>query len=367
MKRANGTGTIYKRHDSKRRRKPYSVYIDGGKDDNGKRLRNFLGSFPTFREAQDALEKYRQGVSIKPSNETTLKEVWELFRQDRESVAGKPITANYTSCWNIYIAPRLANAPVSNIKTMHMQACINACKSRGEQRAIKSIFSGLFTYAISNDLAMKDYAAALTVPSLEKSTMHKPFTTEEMRFLWSEADKEVYKIILIQAYTGMRKSELEQMRLNNVDLKEHCMIGGLKTAAGKGRIIPIADCIFPFVRHFYTVSRFAGFQYLIMPDKKRGIYGCHKMLSIESIYHHRFSEHRTHDARHTFVTLCSNYSLPEATVKKIVGHKDSNITDSIYTHKTAKQLLDLVNALPYGTEMYMSPDEESGSHVVATS
>lgn len=366
MKRANGTGTIYKRRDTTHRRNPYSVYLDGGKDDNGKRIRNFLGSFPTFREAQDALEKYRQGVTIKPSNETPLKEVWELFKQDRESVTGKPILPGYASCWKNFIAPRLANVPVSNIKTMHMQACINACKSKGEQRAMRSVFSGLFTYAISNDLATKDYAAALTVPSLEKSTMHKPFTTEEMRWLWSRTNVEVCKIILIQTYTGMRKAELERMLLSNVNLKESYMIGGLKTAAGKGRVIPIADCIMPFVRHFYAISRFAGFQYLIMPDKEKGIYSCNKILDMEEVYRHRFSEHRTHDARHTFVTLCSNYGQPESTVKKIIGHKDSNITDSIYTHKTAKQLLDLVNALPYGTQMYMSPDEKDGSHVVAT-
>ena len=34
MKRANGSGAIVKRRDTKRR-KPYSVYLDGGKDDFG--------------------------------------------------------------------------------------------------------------------------------------------------------------------------------------------------------------------------------------------------------------------------------------------------------------------------------------------
>lgn len=78
MRRSNGTGTIYKRKDAKRRN-PYCVYLDGGKDDFGKRIRTFLGSFHTYKEAQNALEQYRQGTYIKPSSETTLKEVWNLL------------------------------------------------------------------------------------------------------------------------------------------------------------------------------------------------------------------------------------------------------------------------------------------------
>ena len=65
MKRANKTGSIVKRNDKKRRR-PYSVYMDGGMDpDTFKRKRIFLGSFAKHSEAQDFLEKYRQMSSLK--------------------------------------------------------------------------------------------------------------------------------------------------------------------------------------------------------------------------------------------------------------------------------------------------------------
>lgn len=61
MKRANKTGTIFKRRD-KKRRKPFCVYLDGGNDpDTFRRKRIFLGSFATQREAQEYLEQYRSG------------------------------------------------------------------------------------------------------------------------------------------------------------------------------------------------------------------------------------------------------------------------------------------------------------------
>lgn len=364
MKRANGTGAIVKRRD-KNRRKPYSVFING-RDDCGKRIRIPLGSFKSHKEAQDVLEKYNQGTYIKPSNETTLKEIWELYKEDKEALTGKPLNANYKSVWKLYIAPRLANEPVENIKTMHMQACINQCDSSVSQKFMKSIFSGLFRYATSNDLVTKDYSAALQVHQTEKSILHKSFTTEEMRWLWQHSKEDIYKVILIQTYTGTRKGELAGMVLDNINLKERYMVGGEKTQAGKNRVIPIADCIYPFVRDFYTISRFAGCQYLIMPDRERGILNQKGMANLDALYRKNFSKHCTHDSRHTFVTMCSNYGQPESVVKKIIGHVGNNITSSVYTHKSTQQLLDVVNSLPFGSEMYIDPSEKSGCHGVAT-
>lgn len=364
MKRANGTGAIVKRKDTKRRN-PYTVYLDGGKDDFGKRIRTSLGSFPTYKAAQNALEQYNQGTYIKPSNTVPLKEVWELYKSDKQAQKGR-FSPNYQSCWKLYINPKLGNMPVANIKTMHMQNVINTCESKASQNFIRSIFKGLFEYATANDLALKDYSASLHVQGLGKSDMHKPFTTEEMRWLWQNTDKDVYKIILIQAYTGTRKSELAGILLENVNLKEKYMIGGMKTKAGINRIIPIADCILPFIRHFYTISKFAHHKYLIMPDKSRNILRNGEYAHIGMIYNQHFKNHMSHDARHTFVTMCSNYGQAESTVKKIVGHEGKDVTANVYTHKSPQQLLDVVNSLPFGSEMYMSPSEKTGSHVVAT-
>lgn len=364
MKRANGTGTIYKRRDVKRR-KPYCVYLNNGHDDEGKRRRVFLGSYTTFKAAQEALEKYNQGLLVKPTEKTSLQDIWELYKEDKEALTGHALSPNYVSAWKLYIAPRLASTPIANIKTLHMQACINACKSKTTQKFIKAILGGIYSYALANDLVLKDYSSALKTTPIEKNKSHKPFTTPEMRWLWEHADQDVYKIILIQIYTGMRKSELSEILVSNVNLQKQYVIGGKKTTAGRNRIIPIANCILSFVRYFYTISRFAGCSYLIMPDKTRNIGSQKGSANIGAIYRNFCQQHSSHDARHTFITLCSNYNLPESTVKKIVGHAGSDITEAIYTHKSNEQLLTVVNRLPFGRDMSIAP-EESGSHVVAT-
>lgn len=349
MKRANGTGSIIHRKD-KKRRLPFSVYLDGGCDpDTFRRRRIFLGSFATHREAQNYLEQYRQGVVVQPTNETQLREVWELYTDDQKAL-GKTVPPNYYSAWKNHIEPKLGSVAMSQIKTMHMQNVINNCKGPGSQRHVKAVFYNLYRYALANDVVMKDYSASLKVQDKEVSTMHKPFTMEELGQLWQRVNEDNVKIILIQTYTGMRMSELSGIRMENVHLKERYMVGGLKTAAGKNRTIPIADCILPLVQHFYTISLFARYDYLIMPDNARGIRSLHGRVDMGKIYRKAFPAHTTHDARHTFVTMCEDAGIRPATIKKIVGHT-GGVTEDIYTHKSIDQLLEAVNSLPHGPNL----------------
>ena len=350
MKRANGTGSIIRRKD-KKRRLPYSVYLDGGRDPNTfRRRRIFLGSFATHREAQEYLEKYRTGTIVQPTKEITLKEIWDLY-EDNQKALGKPVHGSYVSMWNKYIKPKLANAAVSQIKTMHLQNVVNNCKSASCQSQIKSVFCNLFRYAVANDLALKDYSASIKTQEQEASTLHRPFTMDELGWLWQNVNKDTIKAILIQTYTGLRMSELAGILLENVHLKEQYMIGGVKTSAGKNRTIPIADCILPLVKHFYTISRFAHFKYLIMPDLSRGLFANEGRLNMRRVYQKNFPTHTTHDARHTFVTLAENVGVRSSTIKKMVGHAGGNVTEDIYTHKTVDQLLEAVNSLPYGPDL----------------
>ena len=360
MKRANKTGSIVKRNDKKRRR-PYSVYLDAGRDpDTFRRKRIFLGSFAKHSEAQDFLEKYRHGLITKPEKETLLRDVWELYKDDQAAL-GKPVHPNYLSAWKNYIEPKLGGAAVSQLKTMHLQNVINNCPSAGSQRHIKAVFFNLYRYAMANDLAMKNYSASLKVQDKEASTLHKPFTMKELGWLWQNTGSDLIKIILIQTYTGMRMSELSGIRMENVNLKDRYVVGGIKTSAGKNRTIPIADCIFPLVQHFHTISRFARCEYLIMPDIGRDIHSLHGQADIGKLYRKAMPAHTTHDARHTFVTMCENAGIRSAVIKKIVGHVGS-VTEDVYTHKSVDQLLAAVNSLPYGPDL----GEEKKDFGVAT-
>ena len=60
--------------------------------------------------------------------------------------------------------------------------------------------------------------------------------------------------VLVMIYTGMRPGEFTTIKKDNVYLEERYMIGGIKTAAGKDRIIPIHEGIVPFVAQMMQCS-----------------------------------------------------------------------------------------------------------------
>ena len=255
---------------------------------------------------------------------------------------------------------------MSQIKTMHLQNVVNNCKSVSSQRQIKSVFCNLFRYALANDLVQKDYSASVKTQDRQASTLHRPFTMEELGWLWQNVDSDAIKAILLQAYTGMRMSELAGIRMENVHLKEQYMVGGIKTAAGKNRTIPIANCILPLVKHFYMISKFSRFDFLVMPDAKRGLFVAAGRVNMMAVYRKSFPVHTTHDARHTFVTMAENAGVRSATIKKIVGHTGGNVTEDIYTHKFFRPAFRCGKRPPLWLQFGQKRKRLRGSHRVAT-
>lgn len=363
MKRANGSGSVYKRKDA-RRRNPFVAVINLGFDNEGKRKKKIIGSFATFHEAQKALEIYNNTpMETKKAMKITLGELWKMHCLQQEKI-GKPINVTLRSTYRTHVI-KIADMPISEIRTVHLQSVIDESNTgHMGQSKIVTVFHAIYKIALANDIALKDYSRFLKIKEFVKSTIHKPFTEKEMQTMWKNKTDLLTKIILIQCYTGTRSADLCRMLLKNVNLSEQYMIGGSKTEAGRNRLIPIANCILPIVREFYEKSKLKKSPYLFtlekdMPRNKDRPY-------FPRIYKTVYgNKHLAHDARHTFITLAANYELNDIDIKLIVGHKQTDITKDVYTHRLREQLLSTVNKLPYGIDMKMDP-RESGSHVVAT-
>jgi len=121
------------------------------------------------------------------------------------------------------------------------------------------------------------------------------------------------------------------------------MLGGLKTAAGKNRAIPIAEKIYQFIADWYNPQN----EYLITDENGEHIDNYDKLR-------YRYWErspiikqmdHLPHDGRHTCATLLNNAGITEVIIQKILGHAGKNITQKVYTHKTIQQLVDAINLI----------------------
>lgn len=342
MKRANGTGCIYKQKG--KLRKPYRVMITLGYADDGKAIRKTLGTFAKRKDAEEALIKYNHDPYDLDRDTITLGQCWEWMLEEKERKGVDLTKGGYRSITNHF--KHLLNVPISSIKTPVLQAVVDECSKKLKYASLsfmKTYLGAAFNVAIKNDIVYKNYAKYIVLPKAEKSEIHKPFSIEDLAVLWANKDNLIVKLLLVYIYTGMRTIELYKMEVDNIDLKKRIMIGGVKTKAGKNRIIPIHDAIYNFVAELYSVAKFKKSTTLLEDERYPRIF---RLACIRICKQLKITPHIPHDCRHTFVTLASESSMPEFELKKIIGHSQGNITGDIYTHTTVKRLLKAVNLLP---------------------
>lgn len=196
------------------------------------------------------------------------------------------------------------------------------------------------------DLVQKNYAELTSLPKAENSNKHQPFSEAELQLLWDNHNDPVFgigvQLVLIYCYTGLRPTELLKIKIENVHLDERYMLGGLKTAAGRNRVIPIAERIYPFVAHWFNPDN----EYLITTangpllnyDKLRDQFWSKTMAHFNMV-------HLPHDCRVTFATRADERGIPENIYKKILGHAGKDITQKVYVRKTIAELVSAVNLL----------------------
>jgi integrase len=151
-------------------------------------------------------------------------------------------------------------------------------------------------------------------------------------------------MLLILLYTGMRIGELLLVSRENIHFEESYIIGGIKTEAGKNRVIPIHHRIIPLVKEQLGDNKW-------LMQSSRGIAMSHSTASKRSkkLFKKFGMEHTIHDTRKTCVSWLHSEGVPMETVRIIVGHSGEGVTEKVYLFKEPKELVDIVNKIeiPY--------------------
>ena len=107
----------------------------------------------------------------------------------------------------------------------------------------------MYDYAVEHEIVFENYAREFILDKSIMEELRKPqkevkiFTKQEEEILWDDFQFEETDMILISLYSGLRPKELAELKIRNIDLEFGTMQGGLKSDAGKDRIIPIHPCI----------------------------------------------------------------------------------------------------------------------------
>ena len=333
MKLPNGYGSVYRL--SGKRRKPFVARKTNGWNDEGKQLYITIGYYENKKQALQALADY----NINPFNievsTITFSEVFEKWSEQKYTDITRSAINGYNAAYDTSKA--LHDMRFVDIKTMHMQDVItNSSKGYATLRKIKSLYNQLFKYAMENDIVTKDYSDYVNIGKRKDSITRKPFTDKEIKRLFELEETIPYvDTILIMIFTGLRIGELLILKPNDIDINNKTITGGIKTDAGKNRVIPINHKIMPFIEKRLSQNN----EYLIINDLGR-------KMKYDNYYREKFIpimeqlniNHRPHDCRHTFATLMSNSDANKTAIKKIIGHSSYVTTEKIYTHKDIEEL-----------------------------
>jgi site-specific recombinase XerD len=343
MKRANGTGGVIKLSGARRR--PYMARITTGISPDGKPIKKVVGYFATRDEATAALIDYNKSPYDIDNRQITTAELYQMWVK-RTELQGrlspktvKNIKSSFKYCENLY------NMPYSLIKAHMMQSCVDSCgHGYATQKAIKHFFYQLDELAYELDIINKKYSDIIHTgtPNPKQKTI---FKDAEVMTLWENIDKPWVDTILILLYSGWRVSELLGLLKKNVVIDPsgktvNYMQGGIKTKAGKDRMVPIHSVILPLVKKRYDTCN----THLIEKNGEPVRYGQ---------YHNYFPQvmaelgmkHTIHETRHTFRTWFNRTPARIPFINKIMGHKCGDIGLDVYTHKVMDELRDTIELI----------------------
>ncbi|HAS38725.1 MAG TPA: site-specific integrase [Ruminococcaceae bacterium] len=348
MRMPNGYGTVYKLGGKRRRPWIARKTVGWSLDTDSKTSKQeylTLGYYSTRQEALQALSAFNDNPYDLKMSKTTFEDIYNRwFKEKFDDESNASTVRNYTAAYK-YCAP-LYKMKMSDIRPPQLQSVINSADSYNNRKRIQTLFSQMYDWCIRHDCIKKDYSLQTSInlksaPAAEKN----PFTLEEIQKLWSvESSNEYISLILMLIYSGVRISELLNLKKEDVDLDEqYFYVRQAKTSSGV-RVVPIADKVLPFWQAFMNKSTCefavcnANGKYLSYENFKRRYWK--ELMSQLNM------QHTIHETRHTFISQMVIHNVNMTIIKKIVGHKSiMNLTERVYTHFEISELLEAVNKI----------------------
>lgn len=325
LKRANGTGTVYKLQG--RRTRPW-VAAKG---------KTIIGYYDKKTAALDALARL-QGRSIDEIYNWTFKQVYEAWKDEHFRDIGAKGIESYERAYDVF--EPLHDRKFRELRTADYQIVIDkySDKSHSLLSKFKQLATQMSQWGIRQELITTNFASFIKLPENVKKEK-EIFSKEDIQKL--EADgSQAAKLALMMVYTGMRIGELFGLRTENVH--ETYVIGGEKTEAGKNRIIPIRSEGRKYFAEFkerakgeLLISGYAG-QKVIANFRKRDYYPLLERLGI--------SKKTPHATRHTFASWAVANNIKPELLQKMLGHADYSTTANIYEHFDIDQLVNAIDA-----------------------
>ena len=339
--RANGLGSVYRLPDGKWcAEKTVGWIVDPLPKDAPegtvphKRRMTVKRRFRTRRDAEVGLpfltaadRRPRQGtVAQRKGTGITLKELYDLW---------EPTHGRGKSTMNCYRAGFRLFSPLwfvkmSDIEVDDLQDCLeDSDAGRRTQENGRTALGLVYKYGIPRDCVPKDRNLSKFLRIMEPGGSKKPgLSMAELELVRKAAASgdPFAAVVLCHCYLGFRPTAFLALTCADYDAVRRCFTGGIKTAAGIGRTVPVSPKIQKYVDGLIAAADggcvFGRLgQPMGLKDYRAKFYELLDGLNIENpvddVGRHRLTPH---SCRHTFATLLKRAQGSDADKLALIGH-----------------------------------------------
>jgi integrase len=345
-------------------------WYETGTDGNSKYRKAIVGTVATLANQTSAL-KAAQALRIDanheaPHTEGGPKTVAELIAHYRlKELAGDnqgrkafSTRAAYECYLNAWVLPRWGTYRIDQVKPVAVEAWLDGIKrANGTKAKIRNLMSAVFQHAMRYEW-MDRNLIQLVSQSAKREKVPDVLELAELQLLLTKLDVRERTLVLLDAATGLRVSELLALRWSDVDFENleisvtrsiwHQIVGDCKTEAS-AKPVPMDNYMaedllrwrrkspYPMDDDWVFASPAKKGKQPYWPDNlmKRYVKPVAQKAGInKNIGWHTF--------RHSFDTLLKANGEDVKTVQELLRHANSRITLDVYTqavnsHKRAAQ------------------------------
>ena len=332
-KRGNGQGTVYALPNGKYK----AVQVIGWYfDSQGKRQKHVATK--TFTKRTDAILALSDLKTAQPRPaDMHLHDLRELYVASKEYTdLSKSQRDKLTIAWKRWEPMEFRG--ILTITVADMEALIESkTSSYYPARDMKVMLSHLYKLAIKKEIVTHNKTDYVDIPYDTPKAKRECWTQEEIDLLWQDYKTHPFTgYVLIMCYAGLRYGELSTIYLENINIDESYMIGGIKSEAGIDREIPIHERIKPILRS-------------IIPQRKS------KLLEMnEDNFYDAYWEviHRTglrelppHTCRHYFFSRMTSEGVQGGIIAEVGGHANYLTTLKNYVRIPLQDKIRSVNVI----------------------
>jgi len=208
----------------------------------------------------------------------------------------------------------------------------------------KNLMSLLFEYALQNDIVHKNYARFVDLPRAAAETSRDTFSEIELAKIEKAAETIPFAdCVLILCYTGFRIQEFLTLTPFAYDHAAGTLTGGMKTDAGKNRIVPVHPKIKNYIEKWISKK---GEAIICKQDGKPFSVNYFREKCYNAALNQIGGVRKLspHNCRHTFATLLHNKNVDPLDIQFLMGHANYKMSAK-YTHAQIDRLKNAVNLL----------------------